>query len=94
MAIALRMQCVVMIPALIALVGCYPRPRAVIGLANAATDYCAAIGGQSDTRQDARGRQFGFCRLPGDDRICELWRLFRNGSCVPPPGGKGWERPE
>jgi uncharacterized protein len=70
--------------------GCYPRPKAVVWLANEATAYCAAIGGQPDSRADSKGRQFGFCRLQ-DDRICEMWTLWRRGKCVEPRGGKGWD---
>lgn len=75
--------------ALTTLAGCYPRPLAVVGLANEATAYCASIGGQPDSRQDAKGNQFGFCRLQ-NDRICEMWTLLRRDKCVAPDGGKRW----
>lgn len=70
--------------------GCYPRPKAVVWLANEATSYCAANGGQPDSRADSKGHQFGFCRLQ-DGRICEMWALLRREKCVEPRGGKGWD---
>jgi putative hemolysin len=51
-------------------------PPDISGLANPASTFCVASGGQSDIRTAPDGSQVGYCIIGGKE--CEEWALFRN----------------
>ncbi len=53
----------------------------VAGIANPASEYCVAHGGQVEIRTAADGSQAGYCIFP-DGSECEEWAYFR-GECTP-----------
>ena len=61
-----------------------PAPTAAptaASIANPASEYCAAQGGQVEIRTAADGSQAGYCVFP-DGSACEEWAYFR-GECAP-----------
>lgn len=68
-------------------------PTATAGIANPASGYCVAQGGQSEIRTAADGSQVGYCVF-SDGSACEEWAYFR-GECVPgsTPSGGGCDVP-
>ena len=56
-----------------------------VGLANPASVACGKAGGSLEIASDASGGAIGLCHLP-DGRVCEEWALFRDQTCLIPPG--------
>lgn len=56
-----------------------------VGLANPASVACVKSGGSLEMASDASGGAIGLCHLP-DSRVCEEWALFRDKTCLIPPG--------
>lgn len=52
-----------------------------MGLANPATENCAALGGTWEKVEAEDGSEYGLCTLP-DGTLCEEWALYR-GECGP-----------
>lgn len=61
------------------LCACVPQPAEgpaqTVGLANPASEYCVAQGGEVEIRDGADG-QVGYCHLP-DGTVVEEWEFFR-----------------
>jgi putative hemolysin len=60
------------------------------GIANPASEYCEAEGGELELRADEDGGQLGVCVFP-DGSECEEWAFFR-GECEPGGGAVGLPR--
>ncbi|RIV75629.1 putative hemolysin [Pelagerythrobacter aerophilus] len=50
-------------------------PAQKVGIANPASEYCVAQGGEVEIRDGADG-QVGYCHLP-DGTVVEEWEFFR-----------------
>ena len=59
-----------------------------LGIANPASENCAAKGGTLSIRQDAGGNATGYCTLP-DGTTCEEW-AFMDGKCGTPAVEQGY----
>lgn len=63
----------------ILLCGCVAEPAEEtpqkVGIANPASEYCVAQGGEVEIRDNADG-QVGYCHLP-DGTVVEEWEFFR-----------------
>lgn len=55
-----------------------PRETSTSQLANPASQYCLAVGGEIDSVKTAAGED-GYCTLPSGERIDE-WALYRRNT--------------
>jgi putative hemolysin len=74
-----RMLAIAALP-LVAVAGCgdedEPSHTTTVGLANPASEFCVAQGGEVDIVSEAAG-EVGYCNLPDGTRV-EEWEYFRS----------------
>jgi uncharacterized protein len=83
--------CLVGVAAILA--ACQPGPdddREQPGIANPASEFCVAEGGEVEIRIDEDGGERGVCVFP-DGSECDEWAFFR-GECEPGGGAAGLPR--
>lgn len=60
---------------------CHPLPskEQKVGMANPASEFCVKQGGESKTRKDAQGNEYGMCHLK-NGQVVEEWDYFRKNN--------------